>query len=271
MRLTTSTLLCCLALTGCAKRYRMEGMVVAVRPDPPTVTISHRAVAGFMPAMTMPFLLDAPSQLQGISPGARVQFDLVVNKARSRVRSLRLAAAAPADSDFIIPVAPEKLAVGSTVPDFELTDQLGRPTRLSGSNGKVRAINFIYTRCPLPEVCPRLSAAFASLQRRFSSDLMLLSVTLDPRHDRPPILARYAASLHANPDRWRFLTGSESSVTAVARSFGLVHWAEVGVIVHSSYTAIIDRKGRLAALVEGSSFPLEQLASLVQQVLQSGD
>ena len=253
----------------------MEGMVVAVKQDPPTLTISHRAVPGFMPAMTMPFALDSASHRAGppagITPGARVRFDLIINKSRSRIRALRLEPKSSLAGDFAIPVAAEKLPVGSSVPDFELTDQTGNRTRLSDSNGKVRALNFIYTRCPLPEVCPRLSAAFASLQRRFGPDLMLLSVTLDPAYDTPAVLARYAASLHARPDRWRFLTGTESQVTALARSFGLVHWAEEGAIVHSSYTAIVDRSGRLAGLVEGSSFPLPQLASLVEQILQSGE
>ena len=89
---------------------------------------------------------------------------------------------------------------------------------------------------------------------------MLVSITLDPTFDTPEVLARYAATMRARVDRWRFLTGDTA---AVARRFGL----EEGVIVHNSQTAVIDRKGRLAAMVEGSQYRLEQLADLVRQTL----
>ena len=96
------------------------------------------------------------------------------------------------------------------------------------------------------------------------SIVALVSITLDPTFDTPEVLARYAATMRARVDRWRFLTGDTA---AVARRFGLVHWAEEGVIVHNSQTAVIDRKGRLAAMVEGSQYRLEQLADLVRQTL----
>jgi protein SCO1/2 len=129
-------------------------------------------------------------------------------------------------------------------------------------------IQFLYTRCPLPEVCPRLAASFASLRRRFSSpDLVLVSITLDPRYDSPEVLARYARSAGARPG-WHFLTGPEPEIEKIARAFGLVHWAEEGVIVHSSYTAVVGRDQRLRALIEGSSYRLEQLAALAQHILK---
>ena len=85
--------------------------------------------------------------------------------------------------------------------------------RLADFRGKVVAVDFIYTRCPLPDVCPRLAANFAALQRRFrdrlGSELMLLSVTVDPEYDTPAVLADYAKPLGrgrarvAFPDRQR--------------------------------------------------------------------
>ena len=83
------------------------------------------------------------------------------------------------------------------------------------------AINFIYTRCPLPDVCPRLSANFATLQRRFrdplNRDLVLLSVTVDPDYDTPPVLADYARRWAADLSVWRFLTGDIGSAGRAAR------------------------------------------------------
>ena len=102
----------------------------------------------------------------------------------------------------------EKLRPGDAIADFELRDQHGQMVRLSDFRGKVVAIDFIYTRCPLPDVCPRLSASFATLQKRFAGrDLVLLSITVDPEYDTPAVLAEYARRWGADSRGWRFLTG----------------------------------------------------------------
>jgi protein SCO1/2 len=138
--------------------------------------------------------------------------------------------------------------------------------------GRVVAVNFLYTRCPLPDVCPRLAAHFAYVQRRFAAqmgtDLILLSVTLDPRHDTPERLLRYATIYSAKPEAWRFLTGSEEAVAAVAERFGMHFWAEEGMIVHTSETGIIGRDGRLAARVGGSGYRARELGDLIEEVLK---
>jgi protein SCO1/2 len=132
-------------------------------------------------------------------------------------------------------------------------------------------VDFIYTRCPLPDVCPRLSANFARLQKRFASLLALLSITLDPEYDTPIVLTEYAQRWRADPSTWLFLTGSAEEIRQTAGRFGVVYWPEEGTLTHTSSTAIIDRAGRLAALVEGSSFTSQQLIDLVQAQLGAGN
>ena len=65
------------------------------------------------------------------------------------------------------------------------------------------ALTFIYTSCPLPNYCFRLSNNFARLQKRFArqlgQDLVLLSMSFDPVHDRPEVLAKYASAWKADP------------------------------------------------------------------------
>ena len=249
--------------SGCSARLRMEGMVLRVDRVAQTMLVSHRSVAGVMPAMVMPFHVARARELAIVSAGSRIRFELRGQGAhRVRVIDTRNA------GDFVFPHADEELKPGEAVPDFSLIDQTGRPLTLASLRGRVVLVNFLYTRCPLPEVCPRLAASFASLQRRFAAEmpagLVLVSITLDPQYDTPEILARYAGTMKARPGGWHFLTGD---TTPVARRFGLIHWAEEGVIVHNSQTAIIDRQGRLAAMVEGSTYRLEQLADLVSQEL----
>lgn len=248
-----------------AKPYPVDGIVVAIDPASRTMLVSHRPIAKYMGAMMMPFRVDDARELQGLYPGARIQFDLVVGKDRSFARNVRRSGGGDAE----IPAPRAKLSIGDALPDFLLTDQEGRTLRAADLRGKVLAIDFIYTRCPLPDVCPRLAANFAAIQRRFPQamgrDLMLLSVTVDPDFDTPTVLADYARRWAADSRGWRFLTGD---VSKLAEQLGEVYWSDEGTIGHNSTTSIIGRDGKLAAVVEGSTWRIEQLEHLITQELE---
>jgi protein SCO1/2 len=251
------------AATLAARTYPVDGIVVAVDPAARTILVAHRPIANYMGAMMMPFRVADPRGLAGIAPGTRVQFDLDVARDHSLARHIRRTGDAP------LPAAAPHLAIGDPLPEFRLTDSSGRTVTLADLRGKVAAINFIYTRCPLPDVCPRLSANFAALARRFhdrlGTDLVLLSITVDPDYDTPAVLADYARRWNADPRGWLFLTGDPAPL---ARALGELYWSDEGAIGHNSMTSIIGRDGRLAAIVEGADFRPDQLAHLVARALE---
>lgn len=210
----------------------------------------------------MPFHAESAEHLDQLSPGSRIEFQLKVGRKASTVRRIRVQQTGVAD--IPLPKAEGKVAIGDSVPDFTLTDQDGRAVKLSDFHGQLVAVDFIYTRCPLPDVCPRLSANFARLQKRFGGKIALLSISLDPEYDTPAVLTNYAHRWRADSQTWRFLTGSTDDVRQVAGRFGVVYWAEEGAITHTSSTAIVGRDGRLRAVMEGSSFTSQQLIDLVE-------
>jgi protein SCO1/2 len=227
--------------------------------------VSHRPIDGYMGAMMMPFRVEEARELEGLYPGVRIRFELVVSKDRSVARRI----VRTGDPDAAIPEPKGRLHIGDGLPDFTLTDQNGVIFRAADVRGKVVAIHFIYTRCPLPDVCPRLAAAFAALQRRFRQQLgrslVLLSVTVDPDYDTPPILAGYARRWGADSRGWRFLTGD---VAGLAAALGEVYWSDEGSIGHNSVTTVIGRDGRIAAALDGSSYRVDQLANVIARQLE---
>jgi protein SCO1/2 len=264
-----------LACCGCARRLAMEGLIVNVDAARGTMVVSHKAVPGFMPAMSMPLRVKHPREVVPLIPGMVAEFDLVAHARSWRAENIR-----PRDAENSIEQdgrriqlsAPkEKLATGDAMPSLTLVDQKGRPFRFAETHGRVAAVQFLYTRCPLPEVCPRLAATFGSMARRFSNrlgkDLLLLSVTLDPAHDTPQVISRYASLWRADGEHWRFLTGSQAQVREVASRFGIVYWPEEGVITHTSSIGILDQAGRLRAMVEGLAFDARQLGDLIEDIL----
>lgn len=209
----------------------------------------------------MPFHVERARELEPLQPGSRIDFQLKVTQQAAVVRHIHLQQTAL--DGIQIPKAEGKIEIGAALPDFTLTAQNGSALTLSSFRGQLVLVDFIYTRCPLPDVCPRLSANFARAAKRFPGQIVLLSITLDPQHDTPQVLSEYAARWRADPETWQFLTGTDDDVRKVAGYFGVVYWPEEGAITHTSSTAIIDRQGRLAALVEGSSFTSQQLIDLV--------
>jgi protein SCO1/2 len=266
-----------LLLCSCAHRYRVQGLVLDVNRNDKTMIVSHRAIPGYMGAMAMPFRVGTASELNSVKAGDQVEFQLVMKKRTALAEKVRAVSAEVANAGrgeaplpLLIPA--EKLALGMPVPDFQLINQAALPIRLSDFAGRIVAVNFIYTRCPLPEVCPRLSANFAHLQKRFrqhmGKDLVLLSITLDSQYDNSIVLADYAKRWGAG-EGWQFLTGDSADIQRLANQFGLVYWPEDGLLTHNSQTGIIGRDGRLAAVIEGSSYEEDQLGDLIARQLEA--
>ena len=232
----------------------------------------------------MPFTVHDSKLFDGLEPGMSIDFTLVVDKDSTYAEDIRIH---PFESLELDPTEARRykvvenamaarssadvLHVGQPVPDFSLTDQSRQPVSLSQFAGKVVAITFIYTRCPRPDYCVRLSNNFGLLQRRFpnrlGSDLILLTIVIDPVHDQPETLTSYANTWKADPRTWHFLTGPLREIQKLCRKFDMAFYPDEALFVHAFHTVVIDRQGRLAANLEGNDFSAKQLGDLVQTVM----
>jgi protein SCO1 len=273
----------CASVARADTKYTVRGIVLKIDKSHQTFVASCDSIPGYMDAMVMPYPVHDAKELDALSPGALIDFTLVVEKDAAYAKNIRVRKYQSVEQDpettrrlklldgaFGSP--PTKiLRPGQPVPDFVLTDQNRRHVALSQFSGKLILINFIYTRCALPNFCLRISNNFGVLQRRFEprmgKDLIFLTVTFDPVHDTPEALARYAGIWHADPQNWRFLTGSSSDIARVCASFGVDFFPDEGLMDHSLHTAIIDPTGRLVVNLEGNEYSAEQLGDLVQTVL----
>jgi protein SCO1 len=271
-----------------AQRYSVAGLVIKLDRSRGTMVVSCERVPGYMDAMVMPIPVHDAQALHGVAPGDMVDFTLVVSNRSSsaenirvrkfeslaqdpwQARQLKLLQSSLGHGPTAVPLAP-----GRQVPDFRLIDQKQRPVNLKQFAGQVVAMNFIYTRCVLPDFCYRLTNNFGLLQKRFAGQmgkgLELLTLTFDPVHDQPPVMAQYARTWQADSDGWRFLTGPSVDVQKVCSLFGVDAWQDEGLLTHTLHTVIIDRQGRLVANLEGNQFSAKQLGDLVRTVLRRSD
>jgi protein SCO1/2 len=271
-----------------ARSYDVTGVLLRVDQAHQTIFVSCDEIPGFMDAMAMSFRVRDAKTIAGLHPGMKIDFSLVADKdlsiaenihARSfesleldptAARRLKLMENAMADRSSSADI----VQIGEPVPDFVLTDQNRQRISLSQFKGKVTAITFIYTRCPRPDYCIRLSNNFGLLQRRFKSqmgrDLILLTVVIDPVHDQPEALSSYARTWKADAQSWHFLTGPVADIQRLCRGFDMNFYPDEALLVHSLHTVVIDRQGNLFANLEGNDFSAQQLGDLVQTVLSPG-
>ena len=264
------------------ERHPMRGVVLKVDAASKTMVVSTETAPGYMDAMAMPFTVRTAAALDGLRPGVAIEFVHVVNGASSFADDIMIKAYENLEQEPLElrrlkllngvadPSAPKALKPNDAVPDFTLTDQNGRAVTFSKLAGKVVAVTFTYLRCPNPAYCFRLASNFGELQKRFAArlgrDLELLTIVIDPEHDEKGALAEYARIWTSHPN-WRFLTGPIAEIRKVAGRFGVEFWKDEGLLVHSFGTAVVDRQGRLVAILEGNQFSAKQLGDLVADVM----
>ena len=265
--------------------YSATGLILFADREHLSLKVSCQAIPGYMDAMVMSFPVHNSKALDGLRPGMLIDFKLDVRQDAAyaeqiRVRAYENVAQEPMAArqleilDAATSVSARNaqvLQVGQAAPDFTLTDQKRESVTLSGLRGKVVAITFIYTKCPLPNFCFRASNNFGVLHRRFADqlgkDLVLLTITFDPEHDQPETLADYARTWTKDATGWHFLTGPSAEVKNLCRAFGVNSWQDEGFLTHSLHTVIVNRQGRIAANLEGNEYSAKQLGDLAEAVM----
>lgn len=261
----------CLML-GCqrdsGKRYELRGKVVSVDAEQRRVTVEHEEIKGFMDAMTMPFNIGDDWALSVLKPGQTIEATLVVKHDRSWIEGIRISQRAMADITGTSGSMPK---IGDEVPDFQLINQDNQRIHLAAYRGNSLLITFIYTRCPLPDFCPRTSMKFSQVYQDLKSTPPagsgphLLTISFDPEHDTPQVLREYAGRFMHPIDfkRWEFATGSKDEIRAVTSYFGLAYSPESGQITHNLVTALIGADGKLIRVYQGKDWtPAQILAEL---------
>jgi protein SCO1/2 len=263
------------------KDFQVRGIVRKVDAASGEVTIAHEAIPGLMPRMTMPFFVKDKALLDDIRPGDEVEGPLRVTYRGANIDDIDLVdltvtRPAPPPTPSFLPAAPppETLHPGEIVPDFAVTTQAGGNLRLSDLRGEVVVLTFIYTRCPMPEFCPAMDAKFAELARRLSAvpsraaKVRLLSVSFDPAHDTPEVLAAHAARRGATPPLWTFAVASPEELAKVAGPLGLSYVPGTREIEHNLRAAVIGPDGKLARLEAGGGWTAADLLKTILSLIQ---
>lgn len=272
---------------GAQKSYTVTGVVREIKIDGKTAIIRHDEIPGYMAAMTMPFEFRPPALTAQLSPGDSVRFRLQVTEDDGWVDEIEVLAhsqvsqAAPTTNSVRVVRDVDPLKVGDLMPNYAFTNEFGRRIQLSDYKGQALAFTFIFTRCPFPTFCPRMSENFNAAYRKLGAtagsptNFHFLSISFDPVYDTPTVLRQYAQRYSYDSNKWSFASGALIDIDAITEQFGLYFSRESGTINfnHNLRTVVVDAGGRINSVLIGNEWKPEELADAViraAQVQQSG-
>lgn len=269
-----------LSTLQCAPRpreYPLRGQILAVNRETKQLTIRHEDIAGYMPGMVMSFKVADPADVERRKPGELISATLVVRDLDSEVKDITVTGSAPVDATVARNATTPVLAPGELVPEGDLVDEDGRPRHLSEWRGSVVLLTFLYTRCPLPDFCPRMERNYRAVQQQLKQSGMtaharLIAVSFDPAYDTPEVLKKHAAAIGADPALWEYLTGDVNSVERFAAKFGVSiirNPADVRDITHNLRTAVIAPDGRLVEILSGNEWTPAEAVAAIRRVYPS--
>jgi protein SCO1 len=252
------------------KSYPVTGVVEKIAPDHHTATIHNQNIPGYMDEMTMDFPVQNTNELNGVSPGDKITFTLIVAKNDDWIENVRRTGqTAPVNTNAIQTMSAivRELKTKNSLPDGVLTAEDGRDVHFTDFRGQALAFTFFYTRCPLPDYCPRMNQNFAAARDLISStpgaptNWEFLSISFDPQGDTPEVLTTFGGFYrHGNPSHWLFAAAPTNTLASLAPALDLMVAHQGDSISHNLRTVVLDPRGRIYCQFDGNQWTPQELA-----------
>lgn len=265
------------------RSFVARGIIRELGGDGQTVVVRHEDIPGFMPKMTMEFNVRDTNELRGLRAGDPITFNVKANEKESWIEGIQragtnnneFATAADKPSSALLHVA--QLKPGDPLPDAEILMENGRTMKFSDFKGRALAFTFLFTRCPLPDFCPRMNLHFSRARELLMqlsggpTNWQFLSISFDPEFDKPEVLARYAYNYRGqNTDRWIFGVAPSAVMTSLSSQLDFRFAEEGGSFAHNLRTVVIDPQSRVYRQFDGNKWKAEELAQALAEAAQSG-
>jgi protein SCO1/2 len=277
------------ALVGChgagssnaktqTEQYPVRGTVVSMDTGRGEVALNAETIPNFMEAMTMDYPLEDKAAATELHPGDKITATLECERDSAGPKNLRLkdvVIVAQARPDYKPAMQYHVPATGEMVPDFKLLNQSGETIELKQFRGKVVALTFVYTRCPVEDFCPRMSRNFAEIDKALAADpalyakTHLLSISFDPSYDTPKVLRSYGGAYTGKYTQetfahWDFAAPAEADLQKIEEWFDLgVTPGDGSTLQHSLATVVVGKDGKVVAYYPTNEWtPAEVLAKM---------
>lgn len=250
--------LSCLGSIGCRQppapvqpdevSFPVQGVVLGKSPASRELTLDQAAVPYHMPAGAVVYAVKTGGVFQALQAGDRVRGEAVLPGDGSPYM-LRALTILPdrLNGPALMSLPPHRLLAGEAIPAIAMVNQDGKIEDLTEFRGKAVLVTFVDTECT--DECPVISRLFAKVDRMLAKNpkayarSRLITVSLNPAHDTPPVLRRYGLRYLRGDARgfshWQFVTLKPANLHRFATGFGVTYWASHGDIVHTLDASLI--------------------------------
>ncbi len=257
------------AAAPAVKTYPAKGVFLELVPADRSVFVHHEAIPGFMEEMTMYLKVAEGEDFQSIKVGRQYRFELLVDDIngtciQNLVATDEVAESAEPTAELSSKwFAPPTMKLGDSSPEFVCTASTGETITPALMEDKVWAVTFIFTRCPLPDYCPLMTARFLEVEQTLSqtgvSNWSLLVITIDPDHDTLEVLNSYRRAYGVESKHVHFCRADAEELRKIGDPLGLKFRADEFPIEHNLRTAVFDAEGRLVEVFSGNQWTAFEL------------
>ncbi len=264
-------------LSADVRKFEVRGVIHEVNLEKKVLMIDHEEIPGYMRAMIMPFRVKEIAEAEGLKPGDVVRFTYFVEELSSWIENLTPTGEQRDISDATLAsITPETdqelLNPGDELPDYEFIDETGTKVKLSQFRGQPVAMTFVFTRCPVPELCPAMMRNFAEICQKLEADAeapeqyRLLTISFDTWNDTPETMKPWAAAFGHEPGQpWSLLTSETCcTINAIGANVGLKFGEVNGSYQHNLRTVILNPDGRIRKIYTDESWSVDELVAEIK-------
>jgi len=254
-------------------RYPLRGVVLGKSDASQRITIRQDTIRGFMPATNVVYRIADKGLFQKLQPGDAITADVLVpsNSNQFRLQGVKIVAESRRPS-VLAKLPPHQLLIGEPVPDIPLVNENGKTIHFQQFKGKAVLITFIDSKCT--DDCPIIMGLFGKVNTllqgnpRAYADSKLISVSIDPKFDTPPVLRKYGLQYLDGSAKgfahWEFVDLPPVPLKRLATAFGVVYAPVKGDIVHTMQTALIAPDGTVVQLWPGDKWDPKVIAKAIE-------
>ena len=257
------------------KSYSVRGTIIEVRKDSNEFLIHHDEIPGFMMAMTMPFRLADSLDINKYQVGDSLKFKLIMGENRAIASGFQLLGKGTLQvPDDMWDDEYTALEIGELFTDITLLDLDSNTVSLSNSDGKFRLISYIFTRCPMPNMCPAVVVKNQYLARVFNDipEIEFLLVSFDYIYDTPSILKiNYGSLVESNSNLKAYSSfGHINDIFTLGGQSQISFWGiEENDIGHSLRSVLIDPERRLLKAFDGMDWRPDATERDIRNILKA--
>ncbi len=255
------------------KIYPVKGTIHEIKPDSMMIIIAHDTIPDLMYPMVMPFDIIDLKEIEGLSPGDSVHFEFVWGGTSTWARKFTIVGKGKLpkeeDDDFWDDDEYGEKEVGDILDDATLLDLDSTSVNLSHSDGKYRFLSFIFTKCPMPTMCPAVVIKNEYLVKAFKdrSDIEFIMVSFDYKYDTPSVLKDFYGGTIEGFSNWKVWssTGHIEDVYRLAKQSGCDFWGiDEGKIGHTLRSVLIGPNRELLASWPGEDWKVGNVKNTIE-------